>query len=133
MAQHEDRGHGQHRNGIFQAAQHVIADEIPRDPGDEQVAPGAVEGVFGRDARIRAAQDGGIGVLPACQRRALVGEVVPLCDARDVALVALDQTFDRVVRRYRVSGFRQPGRPSRGADHAIEAGGCRQGQGQRGR
>ena len=36
-----------------------VVGEIAGDPAHKEIAPAAVEGVFGRDAQIGAAQDGG--------------------------------------------------------------------------
>ena len=85
VAEHQNERRVEHRDRIFQARDRVVIGEIAGDAADEQVAAAAVEGVFGRDAGIRAAQDAGIGILPAGQCLALVLEIVPARDAFDIA------------------------------------------------
>ena len=107
MAKHQDERRIEHRDGIFQARDRIVVGEIAGDATDEQIAAAAVEGIFGRDAGIRAAQDAGIGILAAGQCLAFVLEIVPARDAVDIAGVALHQPLQRLVRRNRVLRLRR--------------------------
>ena len=90
---------------IFQAGNGFVTGKISGDTADEKVSSRAVESVFRRDARIRATQDGGIGILAANQRFALVSEVVAARNPVDIAFISLLQLFQRRVRRHHVPGL----------------------------
>jgi len=62
--------------------------EIPGDANDKQVAARTVEGEFGSDARVGAAQYASVRILSVDKSRALGDEIMPLRDALDIALVA---------------------------------------------
>ncbi len=84
---------------------HVVIGEISSDTADEEIAAGAVEGIFGSDTRIGAAQNACEGVLASRQRFSLMVEVVALRHAFDVAGIAFLQEVERLVRRNDVLGL----------------------------
>ena len=87
VAEHQDQRRVQHGDAIFQARDRLVGGEIAGDAADEEIAPSAVEGIFGRDARIGAAQDRRIGILAAGQRFALMLEIMPPRHAFDIARI----------------------------------------------
>ena len=107
VTQNKDQRRTKHGNGIFQTRDGFIVGEIAGHAANEKIAPAAVESVFGRDARIGAAQDGGVGVLAPDQRFPLMFEVVPQRNALDVARIAFQQAFERSARRQHVLRFRR--------------------------
>src|SRR6188474_2599640 len=84
----EDRRHAEHGDGIFHARDRIVVGEIAGHAADEQVTAPAIEGIFGRDARIRAAQDGRVRVLPPGQCLPLMLEVVAPRRAFDIARIS---------------------------------------------
>ena len=63
VAEHDNQAGAQVRDGVFDAAQGVLAREIAGDADDKQIADMLVEDQFRRGARVRAADDDGKGVL----------------------------------------------------------------------
>ena len=99
VTQHQNQGHTQYRDGIFQTGDRFVTGEISSHAANEQIAPAAVESVFGRDARIGAAQNGGVRVLASGQRLPLMLEIVTQRYARNVARISLLQALERSFRR----------------------------------
>src|SRR6266849_9919906 len=48
---------------IFHAGNRIVFGEVTRHAANEQVASATIEGIFGRDARVGATQDAGVGIL----------------------------------------------------------------------
>src|SRR5258707_2087968 len=70
----------------------AIVSSLAKLPATRQTNSSAtIEGIFGRDARVGAAQDAGVGVLSPDQRFPLILEVVTPGNSVDVPLVALHQ------------------------------------------
>jgi len=61
VAEHQDQRHVQHRHRIFHARDHFVGSEVAGNPAHEEIAAAAVEGIFGRDPRIRQLRIGSIG------------------------------------------------------------------------
>jgi len=97
VAEHDEERGAEHGGGVFQAGEAVGFEEVAGDADDEEVAAAGVEGEFGTDARVGAAQDAGVGVLPVGQGLALGLEIHAFRQAGDVALVAGDQPGERLV------------------------------------
>jgi len=83
-------------------ATRIVVGEIAGHTADEQVTPSAIEGIFGRDARICAAQDGGVRVLTSGQCLPLMLEVVAPRRAFDIARISFHQFLEGGIRRQHV-------------------------------
>ena len=91
VAKYHDQGRTQDGNCIFHAGNRIVIGEVTRHAADEQVASGAIKGIFGRDARIGATQNAGVGILPPNQRFPFTLEVMTPGNSVDVQLVAFHQ------------------------------------------
>ena len=109
VAKHHDQRRVEHRDGIFQACRHFVAGEIAGDAADENVAARGVEAIFGRDARVGAAEHSGVRILPCAQGFTLVLEVVTPAHPFDIARIASHQPVERGIGRNDVFRFRRRG------------------------
>ena len=100
MAQHDDERRAEYGSAIFQGADRAGIREIAGVAGDEQLAESAAtEDQFRRDAAVGAGKD-------RCPRRLSRGDFgalrrqidLALLRLRDKALIALDETLERVLR-----------------------------------
>ena len=105
VTQHQDQRRAEHGDGIFQAGDRFIVGEVAGHAANEEIAAAAIEGIFGRDARIGAAQDGGVRVLAAGQRLPLMLEVVPQRHALDIARISFQQAFSEASGDSTFCGF----------------------------
>ena len=99
MTEHQDQRRSEHSDGVFHARNRIIVGEIAGHAADEQVSAPAIEGIFGRDPRVRAAQDGRIGVLTSDQRFPFSLEVVAPRFAVNIARISFHQFLERGIRR----------------------------------
>src|SRR5579884_902895 len=99
VAENHDQGSLEHLDRVFEARDHFVACEIAGHTADEQVAARGVEAIFGRDAGVGAAENGGKRILTSRQRPALVLKIMTPAYAFDIARIALLQTGKRSVRR----------------------------------
>src|ERR1700681_392817 len=76
VAKYHDEWRAKNGNSIFHAGDRIVVGEVARQAANEQIASATIEGIFGCDARIGAAQDAGIGVLPADEGLAFTLEFV---------------------------------------------------------
>ena len=95
MAEHQDERRIQDGDGIFQAGDRLVAGKISGHAANEEIASAGIEGVFRRDARIGAAQDGGEGILTSDQGLPLTLEIVTPRFALGVALIAFHEPLER--------------------------------------
>ena len=107
VPEHHDERRVEDCHGVFEARDHIVIGKISGDPANEEVAAARVEGIFGSDTRIGAAQNGRVRVLPFRQRLALMAEIVALRHALDIAGVPRHQEIERGLRRNDVLRLRR--------------------------
>ncbi len=72
MAEHDDQRHPEHGDGVLEAADHGIGDDLAGVAHDEQIAEALVEDDLGSQAGVRASEECGARRLAAGQSRALL-------------------------------------------------------------
>ncbi|MNF86817.1 hypothetical protein D3C84_692660 [compost metagenome] len=98
MAQYQDERGAEHGNAVFKACQAFVRDEVAGQAYGEKIAPGGIESVFRCNARVRAAQHRHKRVLAGNQCFSFILEVVGFRVSADIALVALHQPFQCLIR-----------------------------------
>ena len=102
VAEHQNEWCSKHCHGIFQAGDHLVAGKISGHAAHEEIAPAANESVLGRNARISAAQNGCVGVMPSRQCFPFVLEIVPQRHFLHISRVSFEQAVQGGIRREHV-------------------------------
>ena len=103
MPQDDDRLGARNLGRIFEAADNIRVDDVAGNARAEHVTNALIENQFGRNARIDAADDGGVGRLIAGGLLHLRHQIAIDGLARREPLVAGFEARNRVVRRGRLS------------------------------
>ncbi|MNG02496.1 hypothetical protein D3C84_855270 [compost metagenome] len=97
VPEHEDQGGAEHRDGVFEAGQPLVRDEVARDTYGEKIAAGGVERVLGGDAGVGATQYRHERVLAGDQGFSFILEVMGRGSAGNIALIAFHQSLQGLV------------------------------------
>jgi hypothetical protein len=102
VAEDHDERRAQEFDGIFEACEAVIVEEISGETHHEDIARTLIEQEFGRDAAVGATEDRGDWKLCRGARGTVDGKVLLIHLARHVTGIALHQKVERLSRRNRI-------------------------------